>query len=293
MGKKLTTEEFIQKAKQTHGDKYDYSLVNYKGNKNKVKIICPEHGDFSQRADHHVNGANCKMCSYTKLIANNFIEKAKAIHGDKYDYSLVDYINNITKIKIICQKHGVFEQYPCNHLQGKGCISCSGTSKLTKEIFVRRAKQTHGDKYDYSLVKYKNNYTKVKIICQKHGVFEQQPIHHLNGNNCPICNESKGELRIARILDENNIKYKRQYRLDDCKNIKPLPFDFYILDKNVLIEFDGEQHYKPVNFFGGVEGFKQRQKNDDIKTKYCKDNNIKLIRIKHSDNIENRLKELI
>lgn len=124
-----------------------------------------------------------------------FIQKAKEAHGDKYDYSLVEYKNSSTKIKIICPKHGVFEQTPNNHLRGCGCLSCSFLNKASaKEQFIEKARKVHGNKYDYSLVDYKNNYTKIKIICSKHGVFEQAPDCHLRlGAGCPHCKSSKGE----------------------------------------------------------------------------------------------------
>jgi len=186
--KRLTTEQFIEKAKTIHGDTYDYSLVEYKNNYTKVKIICPIHDIFEQRPNSHLNGNGCPECSGTKkLNTEEFIEKAKAIHGDKYDYSLVEYKNNSTKVKIICPEHGVFEQIPSSHLKGSGCSKCSGTKKLTTEQFIEKAKAIHSDKYDYSLVKYKNNYTKVKIICPVHGTFKQRSGNHLYGQGCPEC----------------------------------------------------------------------------------------------------------
>ena len=114
------------------------------------------------------------------------------------------------------------------------------------------------------------------------------------GCRCPICNSSNGEQRISYILNNLGITYKIQYRFSDCKgDNKTLPFDFYIEDKNILIEYDGIQHFEPIDFFGGKEGFEKQQKYDNIKNQYCKDNNIKLIRIPYFEfsNIEKLLKE--
>jgi len=289
--KKLTQKEFIEKAKQIHGNKYNYNLVKYKNNKTKVKIICPKHGMFEQTPNKHLSWQGCIICSGSiKLTFKEFINKAKQIHGNKYDYSLVDYKNNKTKIKIICPKHGIFEQIPNAHLNGQGCIICSGRFNYTTKEFIEKAKVVHGDKYDYSLVDYKNNYTKVKIICPKHGIFEQSFKQHISlKHGCPICNESKGERVVAKYLNSKNIQYIREHRFNDCVNKQPLPFDFYLPNKNILIEFDGKQHYEPVKFFGGEKGLKYRQQNDTIKTEYCMSNNIKLIRINYIKDVINIL----
>ena len=185
--KKKTTEEFILEAKNIHGDRYNYSLVEYLKNNSPVKIICEEHGIFEQTPSKHVNAKqNCPKCS--NIITHNtqrknkdtFISEAKQIHGDKYDYSLVEYVNSKTKIKIICPEHGEFEQIPSNHLKGKGCLYCGGTSKMDTKLFISKANEIHENKYDYTLVKYKNSHDKVSIICPIHGEFEQIPNNHLS-----------------------------------------------------------------------------------------------------------------
>ena len=284
--KKLTTEQFIEKAKLIHGNKYDYSLVEYKSAHVKVKIICPNHGVFEEQPSHHLKGHGCKKCAGTeKLTTEQFIEKAKLIHGDKYDYSLVDYKNANTKVKIICPKHGVFKQSPNVHLSKGGCDCpfCSHRSfKLTTEEFIKKAKIAHGNNYDYSLTNYINGRTKVKIICPKHGVFEQLPNDHYK-KGCPKCNSSKGEIKVRNFLKENGILFEEQKKFKDCKNEKPLPFDFYLPEKNLLIEYDGEQHYFPKEIFGGEKGFTERKVNDKIKDEYAKKNGIKLIRIPYYD----------
>ena len=296
MGKKLTTEQFIEKAKTIHGNKYDYFLTDYKGAFKKVKIICPEHGIFEQIANLHIHKTKKQICpTSTKIIKNKkmsktteeFIKEAKAIHGGKYDYSLVDYKNSYTKVKIICPEHGIFKIQPRAFIFNKqSCSKCTNYIRKTTEEFIKEAEAIHGNKYNYSLVKYKGAKTKIEIICSKHGIFKQLPTVHINAKSgCPICNESKGEKAIARYLDNKNIQYIKEYKFNNCRNIKPLPFDFYLHERNILIEYDGKQHYENVKHFGGKEAFKQRKINDAIKTKYCIDNNIKLIRIRYDDNI--------
>ena len=292
--KKLTTEEFIQKARLIHGDKYDYSQTVYINSRSKVNIICPKHGVFLQMPTHHLNGSGCSnCCNNLKPTKEQFIQKAKAIYGDKYDYSLAEYENSYTKIKIICPKHGIFLQRPRDHLQHNGCPSCAKVYKPTKEQFIEKARIIHGDKYDYSMAEYKNANAKIKIICSKHGIFLQRANHHLHGMGCPYCKSSKGELFIKNWLDLHNINFETQKKFNDCRLNRTLPFDFYLPTYNTCIEYDGEQHYKAISIFGGEDGLKSCQKRDKIKTEYCQNNNINLIRIRYDENIENKLKELL
>jgi hypothetical protein len=293
--KRKTTIEFIEKAKIIHGDRYDYSLVNYETSKQKVKIICKKHGVFEQTPDSHINGkSNCPICvNNKKLTTEEFIKKAKLVHGDKYDYSSVKYVNDSNKINVICVKHGKFEVKAGNHLRGDNCSKCTNNRKLTTIEFIEKAKIIHGDRYDYSLVDYLKQTKKVKIICKKHGVFEQNPNNHLNNNGCPKCKESKGERTIREYLEINKINFNPQHRFDKCKYKLKLPFDFYLPELNICIEFNGRQHYEPIELWGGFKSLKEIQKRDKIKMEYCKNNNIPLIIIKYSDKVINKLDRLI
>jgi hypothetical protein len=288
MGKKLTTDEFIIKSELLHNNKYDYSEVEYKNSHTKIKIICPTHGIFEQLPHNHLNGKGCIKCTNNlKLDVNIFIKRSKGIHGDKYDYSDVEYKNNKSKVKINCSMHGSFIQKAYHHMSGIGCPSCAGKIK-TSENFIKKAKRVHGDKYDYSEVEYKNINCKVKIICPMHGTFEQNPHNHLSNNGCPICNESYGEKSIRLFLIKNKIKFIKNKSFEYCKNKRQLPFDYYLPDYNVCIEYDGRQHFGVVDYFGGDSAFKKRQKLDKIKDNFCKNNSILLLRIKYTNykNIE-------
>ena len=262
---KLTTKEFIDMAKEVHGDRYDYSLVEYKGLKFKVKIICNNcQSCFEQRVSNHLYlNRGCSLCNGgIKTTKDFFIKNSIKIHGNKYDYSLVVYKNSKTKVKIICNKHGVFEQTPSNHFR-HGCYLCNRINppKLNKVDFINKAKKVHGNLYDYSLVEYRNNNTKIKIICNKHGIFAQRPNDHIGANHgCPNCRISRGEERIKIFLEQNNIKFEPQKTFIGCADKRLLPFDFYLPVQNILIEYDGEQHFEPIKVMGGNDKLIDTQK---------------------------------
>lgn len=214
---KTLQQKFIEKAKFVHGDKYDYSKVFYIDNrKNKVCIICPEHGEFWQTPYNHLLGyEGCKECAlikqHNKLIktTTEFIRDAELIHKNKYNYNKVVYKGKDIKVCIICPEHGEFWQTPHSHLNGRGCPKCGGTSKLTTEEFIKKARQVHGDKYNYSKVNYIKTDIKVIITCPIHGDFEQKPQHHLTGSGCPLCGVKKRTNKITNTLDDF-IKYCTQ-----------------------------------------------------------------------------------
>lgn len=292
MPKRLTTEEFIRRAKSIYGNKYDYSKAKYTGSNNKITIICKKHGEFKQRPVHHLNKYNgCAMCcgSGKYLGTKIFIKKAKIKHGNLYDYSQSKYKKWNILIKIICPIHGVFKQLPHNHLKGAGCFKCSIKNKpqcfpKSNSQFISEANKIHNNLYDYSQVNYKGNKIKIKILCKKHGIFLQTPKSHLKGSGCPKCNLSKGETKIIKFLNDNNIKYECQKKFLNLINNgrNSLRFDFYIPSKNLLIEYDGIQHYKGGKIFNHIltkKEFEEIRKRDKIKSKYAKNNNIKLLRI--------------
>ena len=194
---KKTKEQFIADAIKVHGNKYDYSKVEYKGCRVEVEIICPNHGSFWQKPINHLKGRGCIKChneEYSKRLrrtTDEFVAQARIVHGDKYNYDKTEYVNKRTKVCITCPKHGDFWQNAQSHLNGCGCKECMKESfRITYENFIERAKEIHGDRYDYSLIT-KENFNGassfVDIICPSHGVFRQKAINHLNGNGCPQC----------------------------------------------------------------------------------------------------------
>ena len=200
-------KKFIEKAIKRHGNKYDYSKVEYINSNTKVCIICPEHGEFWQTPQAHVRGNCCPKCALenrtlnTRSSVEEFIEKAREIHGDEYDYSKVNYINARTKVCIVCSKHGEFWQMPSVHLGGQGCPKCAGRG-MDKFLFIEKAKSLHRNKFDYSKVEYINSNTKVCIICPEHGEFWQTPAKHLYGQGCPKCGKVSMTEKLTVKYDE-------------------------------------------------------------------------------------------
>ena len=298
-----TREFFIEKAKEIHGNKYDYSKVEYKNNKTKVCIICPEHGEFFISPSNHISKYNkngCPKCAGKNLNNEEIIRRFKEVHGNKYDYSKVEYVDSKTKVCIICPEHGEFWQTPNSHLKGRGCPKC-GIIKLkktftrTSEQFIQEAKKIHGDKYDYSKVKYINCKEKVCIICPEHGEFWQTPDSHLQGRGCVLCNPfSKSVKILEEWLLEENIRFERE-KMFPWLNRQRL--DFFLPDYNIAIEYQGEQHFKPVKYFGGEKRFIDRIERDKKKNKLCFENNIKILYVSFwpyaYEDIINNKKDLI
>lgn len=303
----LTTDQFIEKAKKI-SPQYDYSKVVYIRSKEKVIVSCKKHGDFLVRPNSILNGSGCPKCGALikpesiMVFKDEFIERANKVHDNKYEY--IKYTRMHEKATIKCPIHGVFKQDANNHISGSGCFKCGllirGNGRAsTQEDIINKFIKKHGNVYDYSKVNYKRSFIKVEIICKKHGSFYQAPNMHLSGCGCPICKASKAEKLIYNYLSDNNIKFISQKTFIDCKNIKPLPFDFYIPNLNICIEYDGELHYKCFRrSSSGIAKLVKTQKNDSIKNEYCLKNNIKLIRIPYweIDNIysilEKHLKEI-
>ncbi len=306
------TKTFIWKAMHIHDYKYDYSNVVYIKAEIPVEIICKVNGHkpFSQTPSRHLQGRGCQKCAYIRNSNNRrktieeFIKEAKQIYGDKYDYSKVKYIDTHTEVIIICPIHGDFSKTPKAHLNGEGCQLCSIKKRrdeqtMTLGEFIEKANNIYGiGTYDYSKVIYVNNYTEVTIICHKHGEFLKTPNAHLSSQGCPKCkNNYKGEIAIRNFLTEYKIEFKEQKKFDDCKDKRQLPFDFYIPLYNLCIEFDGEGHFKPIKRSKEMtdkqaeENLNYIQKHDKIKTNYCKNNGINLLRIRYDENVEEKLKE--
>ena len=277
--KNLGIDEFIYRATEIHGNKYCYSKTKYVNLNTKICIICQKHGEFLQTPNSHLKGCGCPKCANKYMDEKYFKEKSKIIHGEKYDYSKVKYNDTNTKVCIICPEHGEFWQTPHSHLSGNGCKKCS-ENFLDKDFFIKKSINIHGNKYDYSKVKYKNNKSRVIITCPEHGDFLQVPNSHLSGRGCPKCKQSHLERDIENILREKQVNNIPQYRNQEIFGKQSL--DFYLPDYNIGIECQGEQHFKD-NFYknkGNVDSkevLKYVQDLDEKKKKLCKENNIHLI----------------
>lgn len=389
MPSKITQEQYITQCKNVHKDYYLYNNSLYNKMSDKIEIICPEHGIFYQKAQHHILGRGCSDCSrnkkitkerlvresisiygnifdYTKsffekrtdvieinhIIFGNFsqrldthiigklpdrlkclisiqekIKKFKSIecsdylnyksnlfqlecheHGWfevntskirnikkikcslcenkkyiesiinvnvplKYDYSLINEYNfktKKTKLPIICKSHGVFYQQFSNHFYLKQeCPKCNGGIKLDLEDIKKRTK--------YEVINYNNG--TIELNCQKHGKFLKR-ISKLN-QGCPRCgNKSEGERKIRELLSISQTLFEEQKTFSDCKYKRKLPFDFYLPNHNICIEYDGIQHFEPI--FGDNE-FELTKIRDNIKNIFCMSKNIRLLRIPYTD----------
>jgi hypothetical protein len=226
MGRKLTTEDFIEHSKKVHGNKYDYSNSIYITANTDINIGCSQHGTFNQRASVHMGGGRCPKCVGRNKDVGEIIKNLTLKHGDKYDYSLVEYVNATTPIKIRCPQHGTFEQTYNTHLKGHGCPNCSGNKSHTTESFINKSVGTHGNKYDYSKCEYSNNRGKLIIGCPIHGEFEQLAEHHLNGHGCPKCGQDKTVKHIRKdtnqFIKESVMVHgdKYDYTISDYNGIK-------------------------------------------------------------------------
>ena len=272
-----TNEQFIKESENVWGDKYDYTLTNYKNASTYIKVIF-DGVIFEQNPISHLKG----MAPELNMNRDWFIKRAHYKWGyDRYDYSLVEYKGCKTKVKIIYNKTGeIFEQTPDGHLN-RAPENIKLAVRKTTEQFIKEANEVHDFKFSYEKTNYIKNQIKVIITCPIHGDFTQNPLSHLQGNGCSSCSESKGEKVISKYLDKNEISYYRQHKFHDCKNIFQLPFDFYLPKYRMIIEFDGKQHYEPVEHFGGVEAYERLKLNDKIKNDYCEENFIDLIRIRY------------
>jgi len=261
MTKRKTTEEFIDQAREVHGNKYNYNQTDYVRNSDKVLITCSLHGNFLQLPTHHLNGFGCKQCGYLsqrkikQKSKKAFIKEANNIHGE-YNYNNIKYVNNNLPVEIICKEHGLFYQTPGNHLSGKGCASCANRGKISKKQLIKRANKNHNNAYNYSKVVFTNFHEKIEIICSKHGSFFQTPSNHIHGRQgCPNCSNRSSVLE-KKWLDSLGV-VNRQIKL--IINGQRFWVDGYSPETKTIYEFYGdfwhgnpERYSSDDPFLGGL-----------------------------------------
>lgn len=304
--KPISKEMFLERSKKFHNNFYNYDGLKYIDVETKVTIVCPIHGKFEQVPRDHM-GHGCPKCGVNKstnasrTTQEEFIKSSQIIHNDEFCYDKVNYIDSKTKVVIICKKHGEFLMKPSKHLCGQKCPKCRGLYKTTEE-FILASNLVHDNYYTYEKTVYVSDQTKVIVTCPKHGNFLITPNNHLRGRRCKLCKESNGEKRIRIYLRDNGYKFEPQYRMPECKNIKPLPFDFAIFKEDgsldFLCEFQGAQHYFVVSFSGcdsekAQKNFQDLQLRDKIKKEFCEKNSINILYItyKQLDRIEEILEQ--
>ncbi len=366
--KRMSLSEFIKKARNKHGGRYDYSLVSYQNYKIKVKIICPDHEIFEQTPNAHLRGSGCRKCGLEKfftsrvLTTEEFVERSKCAHDTPYDYTESVYLRSRIPVTIICPFHGRFRQAPEDHMNGKtGCLACINRAplrreeylkqihalhgdryrynlpptfkasdrievicsehkefhptaghhargsncghcmksvKITDEMFFERALEKHGSLYDYSKVRYQGMHKHIIVGCFEHKDFIVTPSNFLNyGCGCPSCNDNLSSLerRAADFFIEHDIDFVAQWRHPDCRDIRPLPFDFLLPALGALVELDGQQHFKPVKWGSSISDKEAEavlfeiQKRDQIKTNWAISSGRRIIRIRFDESVEERL----
>lgn len=287
MPNKITTEEFIKRSKEIHGEKYLYERSDYKGSGTKIIITCRDHGDFEQVAVSHTKGSGCSECKgVKKLTTESFIKKANTVHQGRYRYSKTDFKNIRTKVVITCKEHGDFEQTPNRHLNGAGCSICGGVAIMSNEDCIDKFKKVHGELYHYDKVNYKGSQVKVIIGCKIHGYFEQAAANHYNGQGCRKCgnllkgwnrsnfikrcgknNNGLGTFYVIRCFNSsesfykigitsNSVKrrydggFKMPYKYEVIHEILTDPLEAYNLENKIIRELK-EYKYQPNIFFEG------------------------------------------
>lgn len=244
--KRLTTAEFIKRAKSAHGDTYDYSKVVYKNGKAKVEIICAKHGSFFQDPFWHARGKGCPKCSLARRVKKrtytkkDFVDKCTKLHNGKYCYKKVVYTISQAKVVITCPEHGDFEQLAAVHLLGHGCPRCAGVARLGRKAFIERAREVHGDVYDYSRVQLQIITDKVTIGCRTHGWFEQVGHYHISGSNCPQCMFDKCGWGRSKFIKncERGGGYGILYAIQ-CFNNKEVFFKIGVTSQTIEQRFSG------------------------------------------------------
>lgn len=292
-GYRITQEDFIAKSITKHGKRYNYDKVKFVNSTTKVEIVCNKHGSFKQEPYvHYQKGQGCPKCFQDRngITNEEYIYRAKRVHGDVFDYSKTKYKHNQKPVVIICRKHGAFKQEARVHLEGSGCKRCFlDRNRSSKVEFLKQVAIVHGNRYDYSDVVYRTSKEKVVILCKVHGPFKQKPNSHLASNGgCPRCKESKGEGRLRTFLEKHGIPFVQEYRIEPYL----YRYDFYIPKLNLLVEFHGIQHYKPVPIFGGEKGFKQTVKRDKVKREIAKRNNYQMTTMSYRSLYSNNLERI-
>lgn len=280
--KKLTysyVKEYIEK------EHYKLLSETYENNRSKLKLMCPEGHVFWVKFNNFKSGSRCPIC-YGNM-KHSYDEVKNIFKDEGYKLLSNEYINKDNKLEIMCPKGHVYFTSLNVFKRGFRCPYCSGKAKHSLE-FIREFLNI----YNYELLSntYINANTPIEMKCPEGHVFKMRFGDFKNNNRrCPICSSSNGELEVASILDKLGIKYIREYIFKDCKFKSYLPFDFYLPEYNILIEYDGIQHYEIIEYFGGFDSFVNTKIRDTVKNIYCDKNNIELIRIPYWEfnNIKN------
>lgn len=293
----MTTDEFVVRAKAKHGDRFAYDVTRYDGFKQPVEVRCRDHGtcQTTPKAHLHTKTGGCLKClsrikgEFARQTAEEFVVRAREVHGDTFNYDQITYRGVNSKVKIICPKHGAFRMTPGRHLAGRGCRKCNAERhgserQLSFWEFVERVLSTHGPyRYEYCLEGHVNQYSKIPIRCPIHGLFFQTVAAHIRGHGCYRCAQSTGEQRVREALVSLDVEFCEQARFPECCDKRALPFDFFVPKHRLLIEFDGSQHFEATNHWGGEEKLAETKLHDAIKNRFAEQHLYHLVRIPYWD----------
>lgn len=292
---KLTAATFKEKAIDKNGELYTYDKAAYKDKRTRVVITCKIHGDFKCLPAEHLEGRGCPFCAGFV----SFMEKGRELYGNKFEYHMETYKNRNTKTSITCIEHGDFEQIASEHLRKGSKLHCPICRQKNRKIdfdeFVARSKECHGDSYVYDrTVIGETSLDFVEIYCKTcKEYFHQKAVYHLQGFGCSKCCQSKGERRIRIFLKKIRIAFDEQKKFPGLVNVLCLRCDFYIDKYKLVIEFDGGQHFFPVERFGGLEEYEKTKKRDQIKNRYCEEHGLNLLRVKDGQVIDEEISAII
>lgn len=292
--RKKTNTQFKQEVHDLVGNDYVF-LDNYVNNYTKLKVKHNKCGNtYEVQPNNFIHGKRCPYCKgNAKKTDEEFKQEVYRLVGDEYTF-LDSYICSQTKIRVRHNKCGnTYKVIPNNFLKGIRCPYCFGTPRKTDEEFKQEVYDLVGNDYTF-LDPYANAESKIKVKHNKCGnIYKVTPNHFFSGYRCPYCNSPKGELIIDKILKSLNISYEPQKTFDDLKDKSYLSYDFYIPDQNILIEYQGKQHYEPINYFGGEATFKVQQQHDQIKSDYAKEQGYNLIAVPYTEDTLSKIKKYL
>ena len=267
---KKTTQEYVKDCKQLG---IDLPIESYVNTKVKIKHKCNKCGNiYLQTPDSHLRGRGCPKCGIKNITKTHetYVQECKKLG---YDLPIERYKGTGKCIKHKCSRGHIYIQRPNNHLQGQGCPICKQSRKTTQS-YIEDCKRLG---YDLPIEEYVNVNTNIKHKCKQGHTYSQRPSHHLYGIGCPICSQSHGEKFIQNYLDKHNIPYEPQKKFKDLKDKTYLSYDFYLSKQNILIEYQGKQHFIAMDFFGGTKCFKVQQNHDKVKKEYAKNSGYTLL----------------
>ena len=303
--RRLSSKDIKERITQRFGKKYIIDQSSIKMATEPVRLKCSKHGWFDGLIGNLISSSGCPKCTHEKttilrsrsqtLSKEKLIARFRSIHGNFYDYSKTEPEGTQSSVLINCKKHGEFPQRVYSHLEGKGCPSCGAERKIADarlsqgEIYARLSK-INGGIFIYPPNCGLDLKEKIPIICREHGIFYQPLRIHLKGNGCSECSQSLGAKRVSQWLRNHEVIYEVEFKIPAGDKGLPLRADFFLPEHNLFIEYDGEQHFRPISFFGMDEEtplhvFHKQKERDEAKTKWIKINGFDLLRIKFDQDV--------